>query len=194
MKVEDLTNRKFNRLTPMRYVEKYTWHCKCDCGNERNVKSMSLKNGNTQSCGCLGLEKLALHRTKHGMSDTPEYMCWEAMKERCYKPKTKRYKNYGGRGIKVCDRWASSFENFLADMGRRPTPKHSIDRINNDGNYEPSNCRWADNKTQQRNRSNNKNFTYNGKIYALSELEEIFNLSRHIIEKRLNNNISLTNK
>jgi hypothetical protein len=123
-----------------------------------------MKKG-ARSCGCLHREAAAqrgqLNRT-HGEGapgrKSIEYKAWGSMKERCYRLRATRYAQYGGRGIKVCDRWLNSFENFLADMGRRPSPEHSIDRIDNDGNYEPNNCRWATREEQRRNRTTPKRY------------------------------------
>ncbi len=124
------------------------WECQCECGRPIVVLGSSLRTGNTTSCGlCLRAERT---RT-HGLSETRVYKTWTAMKDRCSNPKNKAYANYGGRGIAVCDRWMNSFESFYADVGDRPSDQHSIDRINNDGNYEPSNCRWATKSQQQSN-------------------------------------------
>jgi hypothetical protein len=125
---------------------------KCDCGNERLVNLQSITRGKSKSCGCLNNERIADLNKSHQSSKTPEYIIWKAMKARC---KNSNNKYYGGRGIKVCDRWVNSFENFIQDMGKMPEG-YSIDRINSDGNYEPSNCRWADRDTQIKNRKNYK--------------------------------------
>lgn len=159
--------QKFNRLSIIadlginkkdrkRYVL-----CLCNCGKNRNVDIYSLYDGNTQSCGCLGIERRSVgtikackkHGESHGGKRTPEYATWIKMKERCYWKKSNRYYRYGARGIIVCDRWLNSFENFLKDMGRKPSKVYSIDRINNDGNYDPSNCRWATAVQQANNKS-----------------------------------------
>lgn len=121
------------------------------------MTARDLASGNTKSCGCLRRETtslVGLAKKTHGMRDTPEYGVWANMKDRCYNPSSEDYKNYGGRGIKVCERWLNSFENFYEDMGEKPWSKllYSLDRINNDGNYEPSNCRWATVKQQVNNR------------------------------------------
>jgi hypothetical protein len=128
--------------------------CKCKCGNLKKVRLCSLKNGNTKSCGCLKIE--TDKKCKHGFNKKgvvkKEYTAWQSMKDRCFNTNNQAYKNYGGRGLTVCDRWLESFENFLEDVGEAPSPKHSIDRINNDKNYEPGNVRWALRSTQLFNR------------------------------------------
>lgn len=125
----------------------YYWLCQCDCGQIAIINRNSLRRGFTQSCGCRRRNRF---RT-HGWRRTPEYAAWTRMKNRCYNVKDRRYADWGGRGIRVCLKWRKSFPAFLTDVGRRPSPQHSIDRINNDGDYEPDNVRWATRIEQARN-------------------------------------------
>lgn len=157
-KIIDLAGQRFGRLLVLEKAkknktEKIKWKCRCDCGNERVVLAASLRGGKTKSCGCLLKE--GSHKT-HGKSHTPEYKIWAGMIQRCTNPKTDNYKHYGGRGITVCERWRNSFEAFYEDMGHRPSKLHSVERINNDGNYEPDNCKWATKRKQSQNQQKRK--------------------------------------
>lgn len=159
-KVIDITGKKFNRLTALRFhginnQRLATFVCVCECGNEGVYVGRSLRNGNTKSCGCLQREVLDARSRKHGMSPrgsvASEYSIWIGIKNRCHPEHG--HPRYGLRGISVCAEWRESFEAFYADMGPRPSKRHSIDRIDNDGNYEPGNCRWATKQQQGRNTS-----------------------------------------
>ena len=190
--LSDLQGRKFGRLSVISeepskirirqgksLVDRY-FLCRCDCGNTKVSSFANLGNG-VKSCGCLRSEtgrKVALSNVTHGMSSlhpgsafkrTPEYAIWNTMISRCIRPKASGYEGYGGRGISVFDRWLHSFENFLLDMGSRPSAAHSIERINSDGNYQPDNCRWATAKEQTRNTSQNVFIEYMGKSQCLMD-------------------------
>lgn len=152
-----LEGRVFGRLTVSRLSHVQVcayWSCACECGNMIVVRGTSLIQGRTKSCGCLYSET-RVSRFKHGGSlggkECPEYVAWKNMRRRCEFKSHKHYRHYGGRGIAVCARWRS-FANFLADMGRRPSPKLTLERVDNDGNYEPSNCCWASRSAQNANR------------------------------------------
>lgn len=183
----DITGKTYNKLTAIRFATRKKnvihWLFKCECGNEKVLNKYRVTSGYTRSCGCLmnaRRKEFAKEHTTHGLSGRknrpPEYSIWNGIKQRCLNTKSISYKSYGGRGIKVCDRWKKSFPNFLEDMGKRPTNKHSIDRINNNGNYEPSNCRWATIKEQTRNTRTNRLITIKGETKCLSEWVEFLGL------------------
>ncbi len=159
----ELTGRRFGRLVVLERAGsthgKATWRCRCDCGDETVTRGTYLRNGRTASCGCLNIERTRDANTKHGGRYLPEYYVWAAMKSRCGNPKVKLWHRYGGRGVTVCDRWRESFEAFMEDMGPRPSSGHSIDRIDNDGDYEPDNCRWATRAVQARTSRGSNHYT-----------------------------------
>lgn len=191
----DMVGTTWGRLTVVSRVGvtdngKATWLCRCACGEERVVAGKWLRSGNTRSCGCLQREKASARAKKgiavtHGRSKTPEFCAWGDMVERCRCPTNRAYKHYGGRGITVCDRWLESFENFYADMGDRPSNKHSLDRINNDGPYSPENCRWATWAEQSRNRRNNRYVTYNGETKTVQDWAEAVGVTHSTMRRRL---------
>lgn len=175
----DLKGKRFGRLVVLEYAGEgkgrgaSKWRCICDCGVEKVILGKSLRSGVTLSCGCYHLERItgkpAPNRT-HGMKDTAEFNIWSMMKNRCTNPNCNRHQSYKDKGIKVCDRWLGpyGFIHFIEDMGMRPGPRYSIDRIDNDGDYCPENCRWATKKEQSNNQSRNLILEYNGKTNTLA--------------------------
>ena len=160
---------------------------RCECGNRVTVLLASLRKGQTTSCGCrrreVSIESGKNSRT-HGYSGTPTFKSWDNMRQRCNNPQDDHYLNYGGRGIVVCQRWQGSFENFLTDMGQRPVGC-SIDRVDNDGNYEKENCRWATPKQQGRNRRNNVLLTYMGVTCCIGEWAHRTGITGGAIHQRI---------
>ncbi len=184
MKLIDLTGQRFGRLTIVKKADplingkgykKRKWECVCDCGNILNVLEGNLKNGHTKSCGCLQKEKVretGRKRKIHGKSKTREHIIWISMRQRCFDKNHKAYKNYGGRGIRVCDRWLKSFKNFWKDMGEGYNDKLTIDRIDVNGNYCKENCKWATYKEQANNKRNNRFITYKGETKTILKWSE----------------------
>jgi hypothetical protein len=172
--ISEAAPRRFaNSNGPVRY-----WLCRCDCGEMREVQQSAWIAKRFKSCGCHNKEVQRERMTTHGAVKTREYSSWKHAKQRCYNPKHESYHNYGGRGITMCDRWKESPENFLADMG--PCPKGcTLDRIDTNGNYEPSNCKWSTKKEQDRNRRTNKVYTVKGVTGCIVELCEHFEISKH---------------
>ena len=161
-----IMNTKFDRLTPVFYLGCRRWRLRCSCGNEHEALIDNLISRGVRSCGCLRLKG----NPTHGMRRWPEYKVWRSMKERCTNEKHPGFDKWGGRGIRVCARWIDSFENFIADMGRRPSHLHSIDRYPDmNGNYEPGNCRWATWEEQQNNRRNSRLYTLDGLTLSIHQ-------------------------
>lgn len=155
--------------------------CDCDCGNSVEVNIYNLLDGKTTSCGCRVF-------CTHHLSRSREYKIWSNMKCRCFNPNTKSYNHYGARGITVCDRWVNSFQNFINDVGFSPTKNHSLDRINNDGNYEPGNCKWSTVSEQKCNTRSNRLITFEGETKTVSQWASFYKLSYFTIISRLNKN------
>lgn len=192
-KFKNLLNKRFGRLLVVGYAGRpknqteQTWLCLCDCGKEKTVRSWSLRSGQTQSCGCFQKERTSEASKKHGLSGTPEHRAWTQIMARC-NPDTVKAKTqhlYVSRGIQMCEKWRSSFEAFLEDMGPKPHPLASVDRIDNDGNYEPGNCRWATPSQQARNRRTNHVLEFNGEKCCIAEWAERINLTQRTILLRL---------
>ena len=188
----------YNRLTIIDINRKdkngYYYNCKCECGNIKVVNYYKLQSNHSKSCGCLGKEKLMKRNIIHGHSFrnkiTSEYRSWHHLIERCTNSNTKNYKDYGGRGITVCDEWLNSFENFISDMGLKPNKSYSIDRINNDLGYYKDNCRWASRIEQLNNTSRNKKVTniVTGEEYSsISVAARFINMNITTLWEKLNN-------
>lgn len=188
----DITGRKYGRLTVIKSLGNKNkislWLCKCLCGNERTISYGNLSVGHSKSCGCLQKERTSKANFKHGFSTkrnkTAEYRAWGGMISRCYDKNNKDYKNYGDRGILVCEKWKNSFLLFLKEMGEKPK-ETSIDRIDVNGHYCKKNCRWADIYQQARNKRNSIKLTYNGKTLSLSEWAKKSNLLTDTLRKRI---------
>ncbi len=195
----DLTGMRVGRLTVMALADSNArtsrdsfWHCICDCGVETVVGSYNLRNGKSRSCKCLQRDTVVATFTRHGDAPmgaaAPEYQVWASMIQRCQATSDHGYKNYGGRGIKVCARW-KDYANFLADMGRRPTTGHQIDRIDNDGNYEPDNCRWATRREQMNNFRRNRRIAVSGENMTIAQAARRFGVNVGTLRSRLNRGV-----
>lgn len=186
MNALNLVGQKYGRLTVLDRADnvkgRVAWKCECDCGNQVTVLSYSLRTGNTKSCGCLVSEKI----TKHGMHKTKLYRAWNNMISRCYCESFRSFRNYGGRGITVCDEWRNSFPVF-ADwaMNNGYREDLTIDRIDNEGNYEPSNCRWITNEAQQLNKRSNRRISFNGETRTIKEWSVITGIHPRTLSARL---------
>lgn len=204
---KNLAGLVFTRLTVIRCVgvtkgRNAVWLCRCSCGNETTVAGGHLVDGGTQSCGCLASENVAERNRKHGLSGSPEFNVWTNIKTRCFNPKSDHAEWYSERGIRMCDRWKNSFVLFRLDMGERPTPAHSIERINNNGHYScghcshcvgmgwTKNCRWATASEQAHNRRNSRWLTINGRIKLISEWAAEHGLWQSTLTRRIERGVS----
>lgn len=194
MKLIDLTGQKIGRLTVIKRVENDNtnhtrWLCKCNCGKIIIVSGNSLRTKATKSCGCLAKELLAKRKTTHKMSDSRIYYIWKAMKQRCFNSKCKEYENYGRRGITICDEWLKKnvgFINFYEwSIKNGYKDNLSIDRIDVNGNYEPSNCRWATREEQSNNKRTSHYITYNNKTYTMKQWSKKLNINYDKIRIRI---------
>ena len=186
----DLTGMVFGRLTVIkRDIEKAGentyWICKCDCGNQKSVYSGSLKKMRTKSCGCLQKEMQIINKTKHGLRSTPEYHAWAAIKQRCFNRNVRNYSSYGGRGITMHPEWINSFKSFYDYVGPRPSTHYSIDRIDNDGNYEPGNVRWATITEQANNTRKNIQINHDNKLLSPSAISILTGVNIKTIYTRI---------
>ena len=199
-KLIDLTGQVYERLTVIKRVDDYIspsgshqvqWLCKCKCGKEVIVTGNNLRKGNSKSCGCYNRELLAKINLTHNASNTRLYHIWICMKDRCYNPKNKKYKDYGGRGIAICDEWINDFEafaNWAYDNGyieNVPRGECTIDRIDVNSNYCQQNCRWVNQKVQSNNKRNNHYITYNGETHTVTEWNNILGYKKGVLSRRI---------
>ena len=199
-KLIDLTGQVYGRLTVIKRVDDYIspsgdrkvqWLCKCKCGKEVIVTGNNLRKGNSKSCGCYNRELLAKINLTHNASNTRLYHIWICMKDRCYNPKNKKYKDYGGRGIIICDEWINDFEafaNWAYDNGYIENVSRgecTIDRIDVNGNYCQQNCRWVNQKVQTNNKRNNHYITYNGETHTVTEWNNILGYKKGVLSRRI---------
>lgn len=178
-KYQDILGQTFERLTAIEYIGEGKWLCQCSCGKQSVSSVTKLQSGKVKSCGCYSRNRA----TKHGMCNNRLYRTWTAMRDRCRNPNNGSYHNYGGRGIRVCDRW-DSFSNFVADMGVRPKG-FDIDRIDNDGDYSPENCRWVKRSDNLRNTRITRKLTHQGKTQPLRVWAEEYGLSYSTLKNRI---------
>jgi len=188
---KDLTGQVFGRLTVLSYAgpvgrnRNSSWLASCECGSEKIFRGTALTRGTTKSCGCIVVEMMKLRRTTHGKAGGVIYRIWSGMIQRCTNLAHPSYERYGARGIAVCERWRKSFEAFLEDMGVRPAGKVSIERMENEGNYEPGNCVWSDDKWQARNKRNNILVEFDDVTLTLIEWAEILEIPYATLYRRL---------
>jgi hypothetical protein len=197
MRLIDLTGMAIGRLTVIGQAEdrdrhgQIKWLCQCECGNRKSIRGSELRAKKTNSCGCLISEGVAARNKKHGLCYTGEYRTWATMQTRCGNRNDPSYVRYGARGISICARWLDGdggkdgFECFFEDMGKRPSPDHTLDRIDNNGNYEPGNCRWATRTEQANNKRNTIFLEYNGERKSLSEWCAILGLKPATVISRI---------
>lgn len=193
--VVDLVGRVFGRLTVERLDhvsrEGAKWQCSCSCGNKTVVTGNALRKGTCTSCGCLRSELGRARATTHGQTGTHAYTVWRGMRERCGLSSHKSFEAYGGRGIRVCDRWENSFETFLSDMGQPPSARHSIERVMVDGNYEPGNCIWATPAQQARNRRTSVFYEFHGKQLVIKDLAVASGVPEQTLYNRFRRGLSV---
>lgn len=186
---KDISGQQFGRLSVKGFAgfgkrRLAWWECVCSCGAVVTVCGNNLRTGNSHSCGCARTEAARSIFTKHGDTNSAEYIAWGSMKARCTNPNLKNQHRYIGRGITMCERWRD-FSNFLSDMGRKPSPELSLDRIDNDGNYEPDNCRWGTGEQQANNRSTNRMISFSGETLTVAEWGRRLGVPARVIYSRL---------
>lgn len=182
----DIKGQRFGRLIPTRHIYKTSlWVCRCDCGKTHIAAGNSLRIGHVSSCGCLNSELSAKRTYVHGHYGTPEYHAWSSAKGRCFNRENFVYRHYGGRGITMCSEWRDSFKKFLSHVGKRPSRKHSLDRINVNGNYEPGNVRWATKIQQMNNMRNSSRITYKGKTRTAPQWARILKINYSALWARI---------
>jgi hypothetical protein len=186
---QDLTGRTFGKYAVIGFEGRdktgnRLWFCRCFCGNERIVRGASLTRGGSRSCGCWNSELISKAKTIHGKTDSSEYAIWTGIKARCYNIKNPSFMRYGGRGIKMCERWKNSFIDFLSDVGSKPE-RMSLDRKNNDGNYTPGNCRWATRREQSNNTRNNRFIEFRGTRKTIADWSRRLHVPDWIIPARI---------
>ena len=189
----DLSGQTFGRWTVVDKAENRSgrvhWNCVCSCGNRNSVASVSLTLGNSVSCGCFNKEGTIARCLSHGHANggngTRTYNCWRNMKARCSNPNNHKWPDYGGRGITYCTEW-ETFAGFLADMGECPSGEHSIDRIDNSGNYAKDNCKWSNNYEQANNTRGNTNLTHDGRTMSVAEWSRETGIHHTTILQRMN--------
>ena len=192
-KKRNLAGDRFGRYTVLHEAEpdkrgRTHWMCKCECGEVRRVRADALTRGTSLSCGCLAVERTIERSSTHGKTGTPEFVIWSGIMSRCHwkcAENGDKAPDYFGRGIRVCKRWASSFEAFYLDMGPRPSPKHSIDRIDVNGDYSPENCRWATDIQQANNRRDNNLISCFGETRPAREWDRIYGLHPDTVARRI---------
>ena len=196
----DITNQKYGRLTVIKRAEdrvspagkhRVMWTCQCECGRIKDISADNLKGGKTLSCGCLQKQRVQETIGKHGDTDSRLYNVWSAIKRRCYKDYEPKFSRYGGRGIKMCDEWRDDYTAFMEwslangyryDMQRGEC---TLDRINNDGDYSPDNCRWVSLKKQANNRATNRYITFNGETHTIAEWADIVHIPYERLYQRI---------
>lgn len=188
MKKLNLLGQKFGRLIVLSEAPSrgrhYYWACACECGRQTTVCTTHLRSGKIDNCSCKKSERISVKIRTHGQSHSPEFNSWASMWDRCTNKNNKSYSRYGSRGISVCERW-DSFENFLADLGKRPSIKHSLNRLKNDGNYEPGNCTWSTKKEQANNRRSSLYLVFGGSKKTASEWADSLGMSYQTLQSRL---------